>query len=135
MVDLSKLKTRDTVKFQCGGEAEIRKVYDISAHRINLIFTEEPNHHYNYMHDGSLTGAWGPRIFDIIEIIPAAFDWATVKPRMAFDDGEGLIRLYIGESLTNSSRCVTCSLTYDNLKFTLKSYLTRAPEHDIKVPG
>lgn len=134
MVDLSKLKAGYMVKFLCGGEAEIQNVPNLCEHRIDLIFTKEPSHAYNYMHDGSMTGAYGPRMFDIIEIIPAGFDWDTVKPGMAFKwTSSDYIYRYIGLNVRGKMVMQRNEFNdYDTFDFGTE-HLTRAPEHDIEV--
>lgn len=143
-VDLSKLKVGYTVKFLCGGQAGIKNVFDCSEHRINLIFKEEPNHKYNYMLDGSATGTCGPRVFDIIEIIPAAFDWDTVKPGMAFTpiiecNKEWTTVWFVSPSCDKERIIVTKDNRFEAITGAFSTFdktdLIRVPEHDIEVPG
>lgn len=141
MVDLSKLEVGQTVKFVCGGQAEVKEIEESPIIRINLVFIEEPDHHYNYMLDGSLTGAYGPRIFDIIEVIPKPFGWDTVRTGMAFTHthGKRAIYFYVGwnpHDLHAKEICITKKCNADGKYEYMQSaisYLTRAPEHDIKV--
>ncbi len=134
-IDLSKLKKDYTVKFQCGGESVVVGI-DIRDHIFYLLFPEiSPDCGNSFPYDKNGIGKEWTSLLDIMEIIPAVFDWATVKPGMAFDDGDGLIKIFVAKSLLNQGRCVTCSLNHDSLKYSLKSALTRAPEHDIEVQG
>lgn len=70
---------------------------------------------------------------------PAPFDWDTVKPGMAFHYNNCKVHL-VGNDFSDKGRAVVCeTLPYGNypittgLMFVDKEYLTRAPEHDIKV--
>jgi hypothetical protein len=72
-------------------------------------------------------------ISQIVKHEPAPFDWADVKPGMAFEY-DGGIEYFIGwhpkidtPVITDGCGSNTLGMSYKNLR------LTRAPEHDIEV--
>jgi len=136
-VDLSKLKAGYTVKFRCGGEAVV-----YTNHNGRILFFDKNNDDYVEYSEGGFIGLDKEHPFDIIEIIPAAFDWDTVKYKDAFIKGYGSPgpvyflchdpadrpNAYVGDLVTKGN-CLY------NVRSVEKHELTRAHEHDIEVPG
>ena len=102
MINLRRLKEGGAVKFRNKGEATLSHV--ILGIQLNeLCFVEFPELIFEYDDLGSY-GDNHP--LDIIEIIPAPFDWGTVKAGDEFnfleDDGGSNVFYYIGDTLHNS---------------------------------
>jgi hypothetical protein len=136
MVDLSKAKAGDTVKFRCGGEAVIKGI-SVFHPWFNLSF-EGGVKDTGYYQQGKRFEESND-LFDITEVIPApeAFDWGTVKVGMAFTDNqEGDVVQYVGDHIGDKSYAVVQIPNSSALRFeafsVLKKNLTRSPEHDIK---
>ena len=70
--------------------------------------------------------------FDIIEIIPKAFDWADVKPGMGFVAIGGQKGTFIGYD--KASHVVLEIINYNKYPYDgfSKKKLIRSPEYDIK---
>lgn len=147
MSDLSKAKAGDKVKFRCGGEAVILYAepsmkYDNALH---LRF-DGSNHGINYNVGGELYSAHNglvqpSAIFNIIAIEPAPFDWATVKPGMAFMYGDDTtIWIYVGHAPDDDNDMIFRSKN-DPTQFDFwcesdqrrGGLLVRSSENDIKV--
>jgi len=136
VVDLSKAKKGDKVKFRCGGEAVIQ---DRKAN--TLFFNGEPEQQAcNWYWDGRFITMGRENIdhpFDITSIEPPAFDWSTVKAGMAFSvKGRSGVGIYIANSIRNKEAVVLDALDLDGAELYegySKEYLIRAPEHDIEV--
>ena len=138
MIDLSTLKKGDKVKFRCGGEVVVEDIRDEKS-AIVYILASNTSEYMGYFTNGFyFYDRTTP--FDIIEIIPAPFDWNTIEHGMAFNykgvAADGIV-YYIGQHLTDKSRVVVeCRYTnglhtiYDGVAI---KNLTRAPENDIEV--
>lgn len=95
----------------------------------------------SYHMDGKLcsnNGEFFETPFDIIHLEQPAFDWATVKPGMAFfistDLQKGEIYFYVGPSLKHKDWVILLGDYSLHSKYERKN-LIRAPEHDIEVPS
>ncbi len=141
-VNVSQSKKGDSVIFRCGGRAEIAEKVDINGLKLVgyaapiLDGYFSPNHWYN---DGKFSRE-GSHPLDIIAIEPAPFDWATVKPGMAFDKPQRAGTLwYIGPDPVDENYAVfgtyrpTGGGFWGDLTFYKKISLARAPEKDVKV--
>ena len=152
MVDLSKLKEGDTVKFRCGGEAVVkvidnteRGIYRYGLTYEDAFMTATFSEGDRYQVNGSFQGTAVKHPFDIVEVIPAPFNWADVKPGMCFtgpyDDS---LYYFIGRDPIDPNAHVftekdgrtisKASYIYDSYNTSLKQFV-RAPEHDIEVAG
>ena len=69
---------------------------------------------------------------------PKAFDWAEVKQMDAFVDRGDTVYYFLCVDPTDSACVITSirssSSSDDDITIEHKSYLTRAPEHDVKPP-
>ena len=137
MIDLSTLKKGDTVKIRCGGEAVVSEIHISHTGNFNITVNDSC-YSLSWYKDGTkiLNMDW----LDIIEIIPAPFDWDTVEQGMAFeykgDISDGIV-YYIGKHLTDNSRVVIYCRHANNFEtiydgVSIKN-LTRAPEHDMEL--
>ena len=91
-VDLSAVKAGDTVKFRCGGKAVVKSIgYSTGSYEIEFDGCTIDS----WFNDGSFYGNPKKHSIDIIEIIPAPFDWSDVKQGMGFIVN-GNIAEYIG---------------------------------------
>jgi len=133
-VDLNKLKVGYTVKFRCGGEAVIEKIKPMRHYSVFLLFFEGfDGLSKNYSLNGKSSYTDSP--FDIIEIIPKAFDWKDIKWGMAFKDLDSEdynhTLHYVGTCPKDKTLHVF-SGKYSTTGYTKDDGLTRTPEHDIK---
>lgn len=130
-VDLSKARAGEKVRFRCGGEAKILFVIEPNFFRLSMVggFTA-----VRYGENGSSCDS---SLLDIIEIIPASFDWKTVKPGMAFKYDHGMVTPgklvhFVGWHLECNKTAVVAEdhggAPYDGVPI---SHLVRDPEHDI----
>jgi len=137
MIDLNKVKEGDAVKFRCGGEAVVREINKPGSNSYVVRFNDyedyasslfQPN---GVKHNRSIFTT----PFDIIEIIPAPFDWADVKAGMAFENEAG--EIYYFRCLDFESDTFVIASTHNikasSVSFCCKSGITRSPEHDIEV--
>ena len=77
MVDYSKIRAGDTVKFRCGGSAVVQEGY-FFGHAAKLKFAgSDDSIHYDLTHHRT-------SVFDVVEVIPKPFEWKDLKPGMAF---------------------------------------------------
>lgn len=143
MINLNNLKKGATVKLRCGGEAVVSKIYKTSSpNAFNLVFNNG-NSTLTWYNDGikQLNMDW----LDIIEIIPAPFDWDNVKAGMAFISSH---QASVGDVLIfdchsnfknnlDGGDCVIVAENnfWDSTERTVysKEFLKRAPEYDIEV--
>lgn len=134
-VDLSKAQAGDTVKFRCGGEAEIQAITfgtgECHEAEIRIAFAWT-----KYFNDGSFHRE--PHPFDIIAIEPKPFDWKDVKPGMAFTrEGREGVFIFVGIAKGEHAGSYIFELpasddwSYDSWPFEGLYYFSRAPEHDI----
>ena len=141
MVDLSKLKEGDTVGFRCGGAAEVEEVGGTSVRHLKSVCFSDGCFEY-YSDSGEMSRAC--RAFDIVEIIPAPFDWAGVRPGMAFETGldDQNMSWFVG--FCPSKEVPVFRYSEKNPLWRHQSYYDidtgyecyeRAPEHDIEVAG
>lgn len=140
MVDLSKARAGDTVKFRCGGMAVIDKVEtehdDVTDETSYLLWFVNDCGRRSYAEDG-VYAPESTSILDITEVIPApeAFDWDTARWGQAFlDSGSGKIVYFVGNEPLGSNVVMYFPHMPMNHKCNVlhKTDLTRAPEHDIK---
>lgn len=139
-VDLSTLKPGQIVKLRCGGEFELKDNASRSGDWIDLIFKMgDKNFHNSWNKDGSFTVSLGHHPLDIVEIIPLPFDWADVKPGMAFLQYPNKVVWYVGPDYANPLWVVVNEkrnhVGQSSLWSLLKNDLVRKPEDDIKVPS
>lgn len=144
MIDLNNLKRGATVKFRCGGEAVVDCIEiepNLNKFKVSYVDNDvcAP---YIYSEEGTGFGHAGkPSLFDIIEVIPAPFDWKDVKQGMCFVLNTSTFSnqyvYYIGEHLDDELRVVvdcrdatSMNGCYDGVP---RKHLTRAPEYDIEV--
>lgn len=132
-VDLSELKSGDTVHFRCGGSAEIKEVIKCIGAGYNLIFDDIQYVHTSWDIDG--TKQCSQKIFDIIRIEPKPFDWSEVKRGMAFEHVNKSVYRYIGDSLISYDYAVLELLGSSSSFVANKKNLTRAPEYDLDLGG
>lgn len=135
MIDLSKLKAGDTVKFRCGGKAVVKSI-DYRYRQYSIVFEDEEDS-WDY-HFGGFFIPSEPCLIDIIEIIPKPFDWSDAKPGMAFEQGRDKILVYfLGYHPVKPFRLFFIgeeAITAESFSVKAASdQLTRAPEHDIEV--
>lgn len=132
MIDLSTLKKGDTVKLRGGGELRAKKDSLLSGNSCELSFHGYDATFY-FFNDGSFSGM-NDTPFDIIEIIPAAFDWDDVEQGMAFMNDCGDVYYYVADDFCNRGYVV---ISDDercfNFHCVAKIALTRAPEHDMEL--
>lgn len=134
-VDLRKAKAGDTVKFRCGGEAVVKKIKIIDGNI--YIYFDNKDDAYGYFKNGVRKLA-NDYLLEIIEVIPAPFDWNTAKKGMAFKyTKDGGIYWFISNPLTQItggwaifSSCDDGSGATDDLALYM---LVRTPEHDLEV--
>lgn len=162
MIDLSKLNKGDRVKLACGGEATIRRIAEVRQGDFESNMHRHKNVSDNYRYavrfekfhadcsapwwfniegqNGEGTGM-GQCPFDIIEIIPKAFDWSEVRPGMAFHTFGGAV-WYIGPDLCQVPEirgrefaifAESPDCKQNQLIVRRKSNMTRAEEHDITL--
>lgn len=81
-VDLTKLKAGDSVKLHCGG------VLQASSVGLPTIMFKDYDTSLNYFVSGNYRGN-ETHPLDIIEIIPAPFDWSKVEQGDAFEEPNG----------------------------------------------
>lgn len=134
MIDLSKLKKGDTVKFRNGGKSVVKHTEKQGAY-VCLTLDGSTHGRLLWLTNGRFdeeTSETDP--FDIIAIEPAPFDWAEVQPGMAFlHEGFNNSRaIYVGPSIVDSSYAVV--LHHGQYTAAPKSELSRAPHNDIKAP-
>lgn len=135
MIDMSKAKIGDTVKFRCGGEAVISKkagtYYEFEGYAASK---------YGRDNHWPETGAFlypieGRSMFDIIAIIPKPFDWKDVKPGMAFRHASnGTLWYYVGRNLSKHGISNTTHIFSEidtNQLSWFGEAMQRAPEHDL----
>ena len=146
-VDLSKAKAGDTVHFRNGGSCELRRIDHYHSDLHFLHFGEEC---LSYRSAGKFGNC--VRILDIIRIEPKAFDWADVKPGMAFkvmwsDVGsvkrDGVL-FYLSDHpassmkdfkiFSNPRKEITGSSELLNAQIYRIKHLERTPEYDVEVP-
>jgi hypothetical protein len=139
MVDLSKARAGDTVKFRCGGEAVIENIqqnfdYDpLVVYSVTFVDAD-------YVDYGLIgNNLFSCNHFDITEVIPApeVFDWSTARWGQAFKDVHTCKCILIGR--LPQHRDIHVFLQYylcGNVGITeidvTTTKLTRSPEHDIK---
>ncbi len=117
------------VKFRCGGSAKVIWLQKSSDAAV-LKFKDDLDS-YRYYWNGKLIGWNGCSYqFDIIEVIPPAFDWDDAKWGMAFKSPVGDVWIYLGEHISDRDGAFYCPAE-DRTTARTKSLLTRAPEHDI----
>lgn len=134
-VNLKELKAGDTVKLltsdlEVDGVLVKGDIVEISFKGFTTIFAYYKNGRFD---DSEKTP------FDIIEIIPAPFDWSTVKAGDAFIDEEGKICWYAYPFHKLPEHVII--YTDRNIKYgeacrprsNFKENLTRAPEHDMEL--
>lgn len=101
MIDLKTLKAGDTVKFRCGGEVVVRAINEAGHRSFNhgLRFIGQADS-MNYNNSGLCGGSndSGNSPFDIVEIIPAPFDFNYIRWGMAFTHNTFPLIHYIGRS-------------------------------------
>lgn len=133
MVDLSKAKAGDTVKFRCGGQAKIRLVEGTAVDKWLDVWLVGYGSELTFNIDGELAGPKGSTPLDITEIIPAPveFDWKDAKRGMAFKHGGGLVHWLIGPDLEMTPVFQTGRKKDTRICYVQLSGLTRAPKHDI----
>jgi hypothetical protein len=139
-VDLSKAEEGDTVEFRCGGRAviaSIRGPIDDTAYPLRVRFDGLECEDEAYTESGCLNCTDDPQLLDIIAIHKKPFDWADVKPGMAFvfkDTKEPHYR-YVGKStLYDDKHVFECVQWASIMRFDCElPNLTRAPERDIEV--
>tara|TARA_R110000851_G_C12907756_1_gene548909 strand:- start:354 stop:779 length:426 start_codon:yes stop_codon:yes gene_type:complete len=130
---LSNLKKGDIVKYRSGGESVVDSIKGGTIGKAVDVFFDGLKHSVcyhlsgNYFYDEKLP-------FDIIEVIPAPFDWSTVKNGMAFQTyGKSDTFVYIGLNASGLHlfENVCCHVTFGRYltKTNLKN-LIRFPDGD-----
>ncbi len=135
MVDLSKAKAGDTVKFRNGGVAVIGsiKYSETIPHELYIVrFKEWDFREFHFSKKGEFAHFY---IFDITEVIPApeVFDWSTVKVGDGFRynvEGYDVVQ-YVGIHPSSKDKLFTAE-RYIHAFPIDTGLLTRSPEHDIK---
>ncbi len=144
MVDLTKLKAGDTVKFRCGGEAVVNIITDDEKAFFNCpfgILFEGMGIHLQpatYTKNGKMYSSLSTP-FDIVEITPVRFNWDDIKVGMCFhwegspdktayfiakDGKDNLFSWCIFGADGRGGKAIVYGLL-------CQSVLTRAPEHDL----
>jgi hypothetical protein len=126
---LKAIKVGDIVKLRCDGECIIDSLSEIYIHCGPVAWTIRRNGKYGIERDCP---------FDIIDVIPAPFDWDTVKQGMGFKcKTHGYYHRFVAfseEGVCGEKRyAIMYSLVHDEL-FRYSSYkdvFTRAPEYDL----
>jgi hypothetical protein len=134
VVDLSEAKAGDKVKFRCGGEAVITEK-SCGSVTVQIAFRHynEPLLFYRagqLSHSGHIGG-----LLDIIAIEPKPFDWADVRPGMAFrydrTDQKDCQAFFV----LNGKMGPLFSIDMAHPQYLLDVFaLRRDPEFDIEVP-
>lgn len=138
MVDLSKAKAGDKVKFRCGGEAELTEIrlYDAHINGANWPIRDQ--------------GFWlqtrEEHPLDIISIELAQIDWSAVKTGMAFliNGSEGNPWFYVGlDPFSIKKKSDVRIFSRPENPYSAREFaawginvghkIVRAPEHDIEV--
>lgn len=130
---LKNLKIGDTVVLACGGRVLIKRNPKLDG-AVLLIFELRQEYYLN----GQIAYADTPAL-NITEVIPAAFDWSTVRAGMAFRYDKNQTYFFIGK--TPEKICIFCRekrkddpyLLHFNDVESMKKNMTRAPEHDVEI--
>lgn len=136
MVDLKKAQAGDLVKFRSGGQAIISKVHE-GVRGATVKFMDNDWSEF-YLYSGHKMGLNVPHLMDITEINPATevFEWEEAKWGMAFrlSDDSNEIYYFIGKAIDGDPKFrVLCQRKSNGIPaFLNKSYLSRAPEYDLK---
>ena len=69
----------------------------------------------------------------VLSYTPPAFDWATVKPGMAFLYEDRPLH-FVGPNVRSAAEVIVTDNVGQRYMSMFKGILTRAPEHDIAVP-
>jgi hypothetical protein len=127
-VDLTKLKAGDSVRI-LDSVIEVERIW-YKPFNVMIKF----KNHYDAMHyftNGKYNDDGRDTPFDILEIIPAPFDWDKVKQGDAFEWHDGEIVYFIAHDFTNEKAVITTRLSckvLSDLKFCLKQNLTPRPD-------
>ncbi len=135
-VDLSKAQAGDKVKFRCGGDAVIESIglYNASRKDYNVTLSGFDGH-ILYGVDGSYGFAEHKFIADIIAVEPKAFNWADAKVGMGFRKyPHNDIYTFLTFHPFNKDIGIFEDFTTHEAVTWFVFNMTRAPEHDVKIP-
>lgn len=130
-----------TVKLRCGAEVMVFEAWfeNGKTQYNNNVKFNECDRYISYTDSGSWNYTKDPHPFDIIEVIPPAFDWDDVKVGMAFLDMDKEVVWYAAPFYTQEKSHVIAFQARNSSDGTLaeprghfKDCLTRAPEHDLE---
>lgn len=103
------------------------------GHPIREFYIDIGEYLFKWRPDGTALRSEAAPLGNIIEVIPPAFDWATVKRGMAFETKHTRPMLFVGMSNIDGKKAILengMEGTGINLWYYDISELTRAPEHD-----
>lgn len=132
-VDLSKARKGDKVRFRCGGEFTITGKSG-EGRLVSISLNDGVG--ADWYCDGRYL-SHEDRPFDIVQIIPAPFDWKDVRPGMGFRHPTfKTIWYYVGKNVSRHG-VSTCSHVFRENEADKYNWfgeaMERAPEHDIEV--
>ncbi len=134
-VDMKKAVKGATVWFRCGGSAVVSGNPELSVEEVFVYLGDENGQPTSFFLNGSYSFGSGHPL-DIVKIDPPAFDWADVKPGMAFKvKSNNDLVFYVGPHMASKNKAVFYIQKLQGYKYNDYElrYLTRAQEYDIEV--
>lgn len=123
-VDLTKLKAGDSVRI-LDSVLEVEEIVDYRGNSFELTFKNHETK-MEYYKDGQYFK--NPSITDILEIIPAPFDWNKVEQGDAFKKPNGDIRYFLSHDWRDETLAIIVNDTCESASYYKKNELTPRPD-------
>ena len=129
-VDLTKLKAGDSVRI-LDSVLEVEEIVDYRGNSFELTFKNHETK-MEYYKDGQYFK--NPSIMDILEIIPAPFDWGKVEQGDAFEHRDGKILYFVAHDFLDERFAITAETRNDKKELIVAQFYKRSdltPRPDI----
>lgn len=123
-VDLTKLKAGDSVRI-LDSVLDVENIVDYRSSSFELTFKNHETK-MEYYKDGQYFV--NPSIMDILEIIPAPFDWSKVKQGDAFENALGYVVYFVAQDWFNKEVVLSVDKTFGYPSFQYKDELKPRPD-------